>query len=184
MAFPFSSLDFRWLPLEQWHPLTTAMSSLISAFSSYSLITEFTHFDFWKKNPKNTSFVMLYLVSLLLYMFPWFPEICMASFFPYVKERSMNVMSCIHLFVAKCHSNNYKYLIQILDKFWLQHSHNKNSDASCLTFFQKGICFMNALALKIISLPSNPCVIARTLGKSFISRKERRTCQLMMTELL
>jgi len=94
------------------------------------------------------------------------------------------MMSYIHLFEAKCHSNNYKYLIQILDKFLLQHSHNKNSDASCLTFFQKGIHKMNALALKMISLPSNPCVTARTLGKSFLSRKERRTCQLMMTELL
>lgn len=89
------------------------------------------------------------------------------------------MMSYIHIFEAKCHSNNYKYLIQILDKFWLQHSHNKNSGASCLTFFQKGIRFMNALALKIISLPSKPCVIGEKLyfkkRNNYVSIDDDRT---------
>lgn len=84
------------------------------------------------------------------------------------------MMSYIHLFEAKRHSSNYKYLIQITEKFWLQCSHNKKSDASCLTFFQKGICFMNALALKIIPLTSNPCISARTLGgKHYFSKRKK-----------
>lgn len=75
--------------------------------------------------------------------------------------------------MGKYKSSYYKYSTQILDKFWLQHSHNKNSDASCLTCFQKCICFTNASALKVTSLPAILVLLPEHWGKLY--SKKRKT---------
>lgn len=99
-----------------------------------------------------------------------FPKYPWPPFFPFVKEKGTPMMSCAQM--GKCKSSNYKYSTQILDKFWLQHSHNKNSDASCLTFFQKCICFMNASALKVTSLPAILALLPEHWGKALFQEKK------------
>lgn len=81
------------------------------------------------------------------------------------------MVSCAQM--GKYKSSYYKYSTQILDKFWLQHSHSKNSDASCLTCFQKCICFMNASALKVTSLPAILVLLPEHWGKLY--SKKRKT---------
>lgn len=81
------------------------------------------------------------------------------------------MVSCAQM--GKYKSSYYKYSTQILDKFWLQHSHNKNSDASCLTCFQKCICFTNASALKVTSLPAILVLLPEHWGKLY--SKKRKT---------
>lgn len=157
-------------------------SNVLLVFSHFILLFNyrFTNFDFleWKKNIcwlcSMSDFVGLCFLDFLKY--PW------PAFLPFLKENSTPMMSCAQM--GKYNSSNYKHSTQILDKFWLQHSHNKKFWCKLPYLLPEMHLFHECLSFEGDFMASNPCAAARTLGKSFISRKERRTCQLMMTELL
>lgn len=120
MAFPFFSPDFRWLPLSARASFNHS-NALVDLCLFVLLFNHRVHsLLLLEKKNQTKQLVTLHLVHLLLYMFPRFPEIHVVSFSPFVTEESINMMSCIHVFVVKHHSNHYKYSVQMLDKFWLQ----------------------------------------------------------------